>query len=583
MTTARSIDADAAGTVTVFYEGRELRATADATISAVLAANGILGTRQSAAGERGLFCGMGVCGECAVAIDDGPTRLACMTFPRSGMQIRQRPVRPVMDTESAGVAPGPASEGLLEPEVLVVGGGPAGLAAAAAAAAAGADVLLVDERHTLGGQYYKQPAPSTTGRTPPDRQHRSGRKLIDRVHAAGVRVLTGTRVWGAASPLEWFALGAQGRWTIRPRRIVLATGAHERVPPFPGWTLPGVMTTGAGQGLQRAYRVKVGSRVLVAGNGPLNVQLAAELVEAGASVVALVELAAVVDPRRARWLASMAVSSPALLFNGVGHLARLRLSGVPQHTRSAVIRVDGHRRAEIAVVARIDGAGRPVPGTERRYEVDAVCVGMGFLPGAEAARWLGAAHDLDATGGYRVRRSDTFHTSIDNVWAVGDGACVEGARVAQASGELAGAEVAKTLGYHPDTKRVRSAGRGLRRHRRFQRALWSLYRAPELTLQLTDPETIICRCESVTLERLEANAREVLSASAAKRLTRCGMGYCQGRFCSPAVAAVVAGYSGKPSAGSSGFTAQVPFRPTSLGALAAPGRLDPHPVLTPGD
>ncbi len=59
------------------------------------------------------------------------------------------------------------------------------------------------------------------------------------------------------------------------------------------------MTTGAAQTLLRAYQVAPGTRVLVSGNGPLNMQVAAELVRGGAKVVALAELAWLTDPRRA--------------------------------------------------------------------------------------------------------------------------------------------------------------------------------------------------------------------------------------------------------------------------------------------
>ena len=99
-------------------------------------------------------------------------------------------------------------------------------------------------------------------------------------------------VWGAFEPLE-FAAAADGRSAALPRRkaAIVATGAYERGWPVPGWTLPGVMTTGAAQTLWRTARRLPGRRVLIAGNGPLNLQLAAELIEGGAEVVAVVEAA----------------------------------------------------------------------------------------------------------------------------------------------------------------------------------------------------------------------------------------------------------------------------------------------------
>lgn len=548
------------------------------SISAALTEAGINAFRRAAADERGLFCGMGVCGECAISVDRGPGRLACMTTVHDGMRLDPQPFRPVAELDADALVPLPEEQ--LSSDVLVVGGGPSGLAAAAAAAEAGADVLLVDERGALGGQYYKQPA--TTFAVDPNRlddQYRAGRALVARVHAAGVRVLTSTRIWGAADAHELYATGADRRWVLRPRRVVLATGAYERAVPFPGWTLPGVLTTGAGQSLLRSYQVRPGRRVLIAGNGPLNVQLAAELTRAGTTVVALVELADVTSLRHAGAVARMFSSSPSLVRDGVRYLATLRRARVPVIERAAVIRVEGEGHAERAVVARIADDGTAVPVTERAFDVDAVCIGLGFLPGNEIARLIGVGHGVDhATGGYVLERDLTGRTAVADVWAVGDGAQIRGAKVAQAAGEMAGIDVAASLGHAPDAP---SAARRRRaRHERFQDALWNAYSAPRLFAQLAEPDTIVCRCESVPLAVLDKALDDVGSPGALKRLTRTGMGHCQGRLCGFVVNERVASTAG-PVEGLSGFAPQPPFRPTLLSALAAVDPCDPTATATP--
>ena len=176
--------------ITVRYEAQSLPARAGSSIAAALTAAGIRACRQSEAGDRGLFCGMGVCGECSIEVDGSAGQLACMTAAEDGMRLRRQPAAP-----RAGLTtvpePGPAEE-VLRAAVVVVGGGPAGLAAAATAAEAGADVLLIDDRVSLGGQYYKQPASSfVLDPAALDRQYAAGRALIDRVRAAGVRVHSG--------------------------------------------------------------------------------------------------------------------------------------------------------------------------------------------------------------------------------------------------------------------------------------------------------------------------------------------------------------------------------------------------------
>ena len=335
------------------------------------------------------------------------------------------------------------------------------------------------------------------------------------------------------------------------------------------------MTSGAGQSLLRGYQVAPGRRVLVAGNGPLNVQLAAELVKAGGTVVGLVELARMLSPARAIEALRMAASAPSLTRDGLGYLARLRRARVPILTGRAVVRVEGDGLAECAVVARLDPAGLPVPGTEITLDVDAVCLGYGFMPGNELARLLGLRHSIDPrTGGYVVERSPSGQTGRAGVWVIGDGAEVRGAKVAQSTGELAGAAAAASLGR--PVRDLTAISRRRHRQERFQRALWQAYRAPALFGQLASPQTIVCRCENVRLATIEAAVSEVRSTGAVKRLTRAGMGSCQGRFCGFVVTELVRGATGVAVTARSGFAPQPPLRPTPLGVLAAPDPQQPQ-------
>ena len=92
------------------------------------------------------------------------------------------------------------------------------------------------------------------------------------------------------------------------------------------------------------------------------------------------------------------------------------------------------------------------------------------------------------------------------------------------------------------------ARRELARSERFQRSLWRLYSAPRLVDQLATPETVICRCEEVTLGELTAATAPWLAAAGSlKRATRAGMGKCQGRYCSPVLVALAARQSGQAS------------------------------------
>ena len=328
------------------FQGREIRGRSGETLAAALTAAGERELRETKAGERrGLFCGMGVCQECLVEIDGRGNQRACMTKLDRPCSVRHQthlstPFDPPPATEQPI-----ADEEVLTPDVLVLGGGAGGLNAATTAARAGARVLLVDERPQPGGQYYKQPLRTALA---DDAQFAGGRALIAEAEAAGVVFLKGAQLWGAFEPLDLMIFDGRASRLCRPQRLIVAAGAYERGLPFPGWTLPGVMTTGAAQTLLRSYAVLPGQRVLVAGNGPLNLQVALELARAGAEVAAVAELARRPGPWAAAALARMLTSTPALALRGRDYLMELRRRGIPllhRHVIAGVERTGDRLRA----------------------------------------------------------------------------------------------------------------------------------------------------------------------------------------------------------------------------------------------
>jgi len=554
--------------VTIHFAGRTIETMTGQSVLAALVSAGEKVCRTTAAGEpRGMFCGMGVCQECIVDVDGAGNQRACMTSVRDGMIVEPLPARP------EPVPVDGATEVMeLSPDVLVVGGGPAGLAAAAVAAEAGLDVLLIDERAKLGGQFYKQPADGfQLGESKIDKQFRNGRALIRRAEAAGVRHLAGMTVWAAHGAEEIVASSASSSAVIRPKRLILATGAYERGVPVPGWTLPGFMTTGAAQTLLRSYQIGPGKRVLIGGNGPLNLQVAAELTRAGVEVVALAEAAQAVGPHALASLATMASTAPDLVRDGIAYQLELRRNGVKTFHRHAVVRAEGSDAVKRAIIMKIDERGNAIAGSEKAFDVDAVCVGFGFLPSNEMARALGCRHQFDEVRGHLVaERDERGRSSVEKVWIVGDSGGLGGARIAQASGLVAGADVARDLGKsHPDENEVSVAMRTIVYARRFQKALWTLYRAPRLVDQLAEPETLVCRCEEVSLAAIQkAIGTGAASAGAVKRLCRAGMGRCQGRYCGAIVVDLVARESGIKVDEFSFFAPRIPFRPVPVAAVS---------------
>ena len=524
------------------FDGREIEALAGETIAAALSAAGIVAFRKSPTGtDRGLYCGIGACQECVVTVDGKIGQRACMEKAADGMIVTGAVTLPLAPQTPDPRTPGPEERAC---DVLVVGAGPAGLSAALAAAEGGAQVIVLDERAATGGQYHKPLAPSHVNMAP-DRQFAEGTALRAQVLDAHVVIETGALVWAAFSPHDVAAVIDGHAVVFHPRKLILAPGAHERPMPLPGWTLPGVMTTGALQTLARAQRVSPGERVLIAGNGPLNIQLAAELLAGGVEVLAVLEAA----PRPG--LSSLAIgarmfaASPSLTRQGLGLLRRLRQHAVDVLWGSRIVALEGEGRVQTAVVA--------TPAGLKRFTVDAVAMNMGFQPETGLARALDATHRFVDIGlGHLATETDAVgRTSVADLFAVGDGAALGGSRIAMARGWLAGQAAAAdlTTPIPPDARALREVAEA----EKFQAALWTMFLPPA-------PDPIA----DDTAGRLRAEiAGGLVSIAALKKATRAGMGRCQGRFCAGSIARLC---PDTPAAES--FAApRVPVKPVPAAAL----------------
>ncbi len=549
-------------------DGEVHQALAGESIAAALIAAGKLDFRRDKSGApRGPLCGMGVCLECEVAVD-GAVKRACLTKVSPGMVVRSLDYRVPLPRSLAAA---PRAEHL-QCDVLIVGAGPAGLTAAIRLAEAGVQVVVADERPEAGGQFFKQLAMSYafTQLRPTDEQYRDGRALIEQLRASSARLLSDASVWAAVRQ-------ADGRFSLsiaRPgetcevsaRQVVLATGAYESVPPFDGWTLPGVMTTGAAQGLVRSYRVTPGERVLIAGNGPLNLQLACELLEGGAQVVAVAESAAHPWPRRIPAAFGMLLSAPGLTVRGVAYWRLLGKHRVPIHFGHHILSAAGNGRVEQATIAPLASIGAAGEAGHKHFAVDAVCVGYRLQPSNELARLLGCAHHVSTAGGAEVTRTHEGSTSIPGVFVIGDGATLGGAHVAMAEGRLAANAILDNLRL-PRVASHRQDRHRLDRHRKFQRHLWSLYEAPELLPASAD--VLVCRCERVRLGELQQLIGSgVRDLGSLKQLTRAGMGPCQGRYCQRPIARLLAA-AGESATHIAPPIPRLPVKPVAIAAIAA--------------
>jgi thioredoxin reductase len=557
-------------TQAIEFEGRLIEARRGESLAACLTAAGVKSFRTTACGvDRGMFCGMGVCQDCLVEVDGRPNQRACMVKVTGPLRVRSEShARPLAETGEYR-APVTIEDIRIEtPEVLIIGAGPAGLSAAIAARQAGAEVVVLDERSQPGGQYFKQPDVDGKDVAQPDAQHKEGAALVQKARSLGVAIHSDVTVWGAFAPLEFAATDVGGSIRYQPKVAIVATGAYERGWPVPGWTLPAVMTTGAAQTLWRTARRSPGKRVLIAGNGPLNLQLAAELIDAGSEVVAVVEAARKPGIGDVAKLASMMLASSRLVREGVGYHLRRWRAGTEMIYGEVVRKVEKNGEGLTVSIGPADGSANNV----RTFDVDALCLGYGFEPANDLLRALGCHHDFDPVRRQLVtRRDEGGATTIPGLFALGDCTGLGGARAALAEGTLVGLQAAKAVGKgdgRNGSEAVMARG-DLSRHRRFQAALWALYAASGYSAKLADRDTLICRCEEVSFGQIEdALSDDLKMIGAVKRQTRVGMGRCQGRYCAPVLDTLMGEKLGYRRDEYSGFAPRVPVRPVRIEDLA---------------
>lgn len=476
-------------------------------------------------------------------------------------------------------------------DAVIVGAGPAGLAAASTLLRGNASrITVVDAGHSVGGQFWRQPAPSTAPNglradAQRDLHHDLGtfdrlRADLDRGVADGrVELLTGHQAWtveavgsragGAAAftvhLAEQLRPGVDAARARTGRTLLIATGAFDRALPFPGWDLPGVLTVGGLQALLKAGDVLAGRRVAIGGTGPFLLPVAAGLAQRGAQVVGVFEA-----NTPARWLRhprALAVNAGKLV-EGADYAATLARRRVPVRPRTMVVQAHGADRVEAVTIMRLDGRGRLRSGTERRLEVDAVGIGWGFTPQLDLVLTLGCELDTQPDG-TRVTAVDADQqSSRAGVFVAGETTGVGGATLAVAEGHAAGAAMARRLADAYETSAQPS--REVVRLRAFAAALQAAHPVPPAWREALTPETTFCRCEEVRYAAVQdalggAGCDTRTDARQLKQLTRVGMGWCQGRVCGFAADLVTSGRPGLPPE-------RLVAAPVSLGALA-----DTHP------
>lgn len=393
------------------WNGKLLQAHAGETIASALFANGVrvFGFHPRDGSPQGIFCANGQCAQCTVIAGGLPVK-ACMTLVKPGMAVEPLTTLP-------GIRNTPTIKDFknietIQVDCLIIGGGPAGLSAAIELGQRGIQVLILDDKHRLGGKLVLQTHRffgSVNACYAGTRGIDIATKLADDLsqfpavtvwlNSTAVAVYSDKKVGVVRDGCEYVL--------IEPKVLLVAAGAREKSLTFKGNTLPGVYGAGAFQTLVNRDLVRPSERLFIVGGGNVGLIAGYHALQAGIEVVGLVEALPECGGYKV-------------------HKDKLVRMGVPIYTSHTVVSANGVDGVESVTIAAIDNEWKPIPGTEQTFTCDTLLIAVGLDPVDEFYK---KAREFDLPA-----------------FAAGDADEIAEASAAMFSGKIRGLEIARSLG-----------------------------------------------------------------------------------------------------------------------------------------
>lgn len=455
--------------------------------------------------------------------------------------------------------------------LLIIGSGPAGMAAACEAASRGVDVCVIDDQPYAGGQIYRNVTAATDKQyrvLGPEYQH--GNKLVKKFLAYGGEYYPAASVWHIDGTNQVGVIHAGRTYFIEPENLVIATGAQERPMPIPGWQLPGVMYAGAGQILLKASGLTPAGGLILAGSGPLLLLLASQYIKAGVEIKAILDTTP--KGRITQHLGKLfaGLRGYEYLIKGAGLLRQIKAAGIPYYKYVKGLHAGGTDKLEGVA---FDSATRGLKQVINiSFAAEHLLLHQGIIPNtrlSEAAECELVWNQQQACWNVNT---DTVGLCRDNTYVIGDGASIKGAISSQIQGRLCGLHVACELGKIEQAEWVqgrRSLVKEMQKHLSIRPFLDCVYAPLDEYLAPDSSQTIVCRCEEVTVNDIEqAIELGCYGPNQIKSFTRCGMGLCQSAQCSTTLSHIVAKQTKVPIDEVGKLRVRTPVAPITLGQIA---------------
>lgn len=347
-----------------FFENKKLSAFEDEIISSALFANGIktFSEHHKDKKPQGIFCANGQCSQCTVLADGVPVK-ACITRIKPRMKIKVLKGFPNLPVLQSPPEPWGVEE--LEIEVLVLGGGPSGLSAAIELGKLDVPCLVIDDKHKLGGKLILQ-THKFFGTVEDCFAGTRGIDIAEKLQKQ-LKEYSSIKVWLNAVCIGIFSDKKAGivydgkYFLVKPKAIIIATGAREKFLAFPGNTLPGIYGAGAFQTLANRDLIRPAKRLFIIGGGNVGLIAAYHALQSEIEVVGLAEAMPEVGGYKV-------------------HADKIKRLGVPIYTSHTVLSANGKTEIESVTIIQIDENFNHIKGTEKTFKVDTLLIATGLNP-----------------------------------------------------------------------------------------------------------------------------------------------------------------------------------------------------------
>ncbi|TKJ19613.1 MAG: sulfurtransferase [Promethearchaeota archaeon Loki_b32] len=351
--------------VSFSFDGKNLTGFEEIVISSALFMNKIkiFGHHIKDDSPQGIFCANGQCAQCNVIVNGIPVK-ACMTPLKGGMRIESCNGLPELPPEDNAVTVG--NSDIVDCEVLVIGAGPAGLSATKILGENNVKVILIDDKAELGGKLVLQ----THKFFGSEKDVYAGKRGIEiaKILGKAVQSFSSVNVWLNSVCLAVFSDGLVGILKdndkyvlVKPKYLLIATGAREKMLVFAGNTLPGVYGAGAFQTLVNRDLIKAADKIFIVGGGNVGLIAGYHAIQASIEVIGLIEALPECGGYKV-------------------HEDKLRRLGVPIYTNHTIISANGENNVDSITIAQIDKDFNIISGTERTFPCDTILIAVGLNP-----------------------------------------------------------------------------------------------------------------------------------------------------------------------------------------------------------